>query len=90
MWQVQYDVKGSERFEVNLNTTSFATKEEERDGRFTLYPTQNMWTFILLDLGDTITLDLPTQHITGTYAIRTQTITLKPGLPTQTELREAS
>ena len=36
-------------FEVNLNTTSFATKEEERDGRFTLYPTQNMWTFILLD-----------------------------------------
>ena len=44
MWQVQYDVKGSERFEVNLNTTSFATKEEERDGRFTLYPTQNMWT----------------------------------------------
>lgn len=49
MWQVQYDVKGSERFEVNLNTTSFATKEEERDGRFTLYPTQNMWTFILLD-----------------------------------------
>ena len=37
MWQVQYDVKGSERFEVNLNTTSFATKEEERDGRFTLY-----------------------------------------------------
>ena len=49
MWQVQYDVKGSERFEVNLNTTSFATKEEGRDGRFTLYPTQNMWTFILLD-----------------------------------------
>lgn len=36
MWQVQYDIKGSERFEVNLNTTSFATKEEERDGRFTL------------------------------------------------------
>ena len=49
MWQVQYDVKGSERFEVNLNTAPFATKEEERDGRFTLYPTQNMWTFILLD-----------------------------------------
>ena len=49
MWQVQYDIKGSERFEVNLNTAPFATKEEERDGRFTLYPTQNMWTFILLD-----------------------------------------
>ena len=44
MWQVQYDIKGSERFEVNLNTDPFA-----RDGRFTLYPTQNMWTFILLD-----------------------------------------
>lgn len=43
-----------------------------------------------ITIGDTITLDLPTQHITGTYAIRTQTITLKPGLPTQTELREAS
>ena len=49
MWQVQYDIKGSERFEVNLNTAPLATKEEERDGRFTLYPTQNMWTFILLD-----------------------------------------
>lgn len=43
-----------------------------------------------ITIGDTITLDLPTQHINGTYAIRTQTITLKPGLPTQTELREAS
>lgn len=42
-----------------------------------------------ITIGDTITLNLPTQHITGTYAIRTQTITLKPGLPTQTELREA-
>lgn len=49
MWQVQYDVKESNRFETNLNFVALVTKEEERNDRFILYPTQNIYTFILLD-----------------------------------------
>lgn len=49
MWQVQYDVKESNRFETNLNFVALVTKEEEHNDRFTLYPTQNIYTFILLD-----------------------------------------
>jgi len=49
MWQVQYDVKDNNRFEVSLNSTSLVSKANEINGRFTLYSTQNMWTFILLD-----------------------------------------
>jgi hypothetical protein len=49
MWQVQYDVKESNRFETNLNFVALVTKEEENNDRFTLYPTQNIYTFILLD-----------------------------------------
>ena len=70
MWQVQYDIKGSERFEVNLNTAPFATKEEERDGRFTLYPTQNMWTFILLDQIDGRMWQIGNQIIPQSYSDR--------------------
>jgi hypothetical protein len=49
MWQVQYDVPGSNRLEINLSLVPLVTKEEETNGRFTLYPTQNIYTFILLD-----------------------------------------
>jgi len=49
MWQVQYDVKESNRFETNLNFVALVPKEEEHSDRFTLYPTQNIYTFILLD-----------------------------------------
>ena len=49
MWQVQYDVKGNDRFEANLSLMPLIPKEEETNGRFTLYPTQNIYTFILLD-----------------------------------------
>ena len=49
MWQIQYDAKGNNRIETYLNTILLATKEEEVNGRFTLYPTQNIYTFILLD-----------------------------------------
>lgn len=52
MWQVQYDVKGDNRMEVVLNGTSFAQGENAQSGRFGLYPTQNMFTFILLDRND--------------------------------------
>ncbi|PKV52872.1 hypothetical protein ATE84_5002 [Aquimarina sp. MAR_2010_214] len=49
MWQVQYDVKDSNRFETYLNILSLVDSEEEADDRFTLYPTQNIYNFILLD-----------------------------------------
>jgi hypothetical protein len=49
MWQEQYDVPGNNRNETYLNLLPLVTKDEERNGRFTLYPTQNIYTFILLD-----------------------------------------
>lgn len=48
MWQVQFSIKGAEyRFETSLNTAALAT--DSINGRFELYPTQNMYNFILLD-----------------------------------------
>lgn len=52
MWQVQYDVKGNNRGEYSLNPKTLVSPEQEDYGRFTLYPTQNMFTFILLDQQD--------------------------------------
>jgi len=48
MWQVQYST-GDDKMEVPLSLTPRVSKEEAKNGRFFLYPTQNMWTFILLD-----------------------------------------
>ena len=51
LWQVQYGMnKSSIRMEVELDETSLLYYwEEATPGRFELYPTQNMYTFILLD-----------------------------------------
>ena len=49
MWQVQFDVAGSNRFETSLSSTYLVALEEEKNGRFTLYPTENIYNFILLD-----------------------------------------
>ncbi|WP_198015991.1 hypothetical protein [Barnesiella viscericola] len=49
MWQIQYDVSGNNRFEVELNTRNLIYGEDEENGRFTLYPTNNTYNFILLD-----------------------------------------
>jgi hypothetical protein len=49
IWQVQYDIEGDDRFETYLNLIPLVEKEKETDNRFTLYPTQNIWTFILFD-----------------------------------------
>ena len=49
MMQMQYDIEGDNRFETWLNSTPLVEKEMEVDNRFTLYPTQNVWTFILFD-----------------------------------------
>ena len=52
MLQVQYDVNGSNRFETYLNLAPLISKENEENDRFTLYPTQNIYNFILLDQFD--------------------------------------
>ncbi|MBS1491036.1 MAG: hypothetical protein JSS93_10950 [Bacteroidetes bacterium] len=52
MWQVQFDVQGDNRHEVYLNLISLVTLDNESNDRFTLYPTQNMYNFILLDQQD--------------------------------------
>lgn len=52
MWQVQYDIKGSNRSSTILSSVTLVSKEDEKNGRFTLYPTQNVYNFILLDQFD--------------------------------------
>ena len=50
MWQVQWSTKGSDyRFETTLSYISMVNKDEEKNGRFFLYPTTNIYNFILLD-----------------------------------------
>jgi hypothetical protein len=50
MWQVQWSTKGRDYiFETTLSDISQVYKKEERNGRFFLYPTSNIYTFILFD-----------------------------------------
>lgn len=49
MWQVQFDVSGNNRFVTDLWIYPLVKTEDEINNRFTLYPTQNTWNFILLD-----------------------------------------
>lgn len=51
MWQVQWSTKGIDyRFETPLSNVSLVNKkEDEKNGRFFLYPTTNIYNFILLD-----------------------------------------
>lgn len=50
MWQVQYSVGEGDRCEIELNTRKLVYGEDEEvNGRFTLYPTNNIYNFILLD-----------------------------------------
>lgn len=48
MWQVQWSTKGNE-FETPISLITRVTKEEEKNGRFFLYPTTNIYNFVLLD-----------------------------------------
>ena len=48
MWQVQWSLKDNQ-FETTLSDISRVTKDEEKNGRFFLYPTTNIYNFILLD-----------------------------------------
>ena len=48
MWQVQWSLK-SNQFETTLSDISRVDKDAEKNGRFFLYPTTNIYNFILLD-----------------------------------------
>ncbi|WP_431242103.1 hypothetical protein ACQ9BO_19510 [Flavobacterium sp. P21] len=48
MWQVQWSTKGNES-EAPLSLTKRVIKDDEKNGRFFLYPTTNIYNFILLD-----------------------------------------
>lgn len=48
MWQVQYSVSG-DRFEAPMSLDHLCSMSEQKNGRFTLYSTANMYNFILLD-----------------------------------------
>ena len=49
MRQVQWGTESKFRFETTLSDISRVNKEEEKNGRFFLYPTTNIYNFILLD-----------------------------------------
>ena len=49
IWQLQFDVRGDDRGHVSLNSLTLVGPDDQIPGRFTLYPTSNMYTFILLD-----------------------------------------
>lgn len=52
IWQVQFSVESEEyRYELPLNPVSLSSNWKET-GRFELYPTQNLYNFILLDAID--------------------------------------
>lgn len=49
MWLVQYNTKAGNQLEIPLSRIELADALKKKDGRFTLYATQNMYNFILLD-----------------------------------------
>ena len=55
VWQVQYSMGDTESQVVSLNLFGIVSEDDGWDGRFELYPTKNIYTFILLDTwsGDT-------------------------------------
>ena len=46
---VQFDVSSNNRMETDLNISPLVEENNAQNGRFTLYPTSNMYNFILLD-----------------------------------------
>ena len=48
MWQVQWGTESKYRFENTLSDISRINIEDEKNGRFFLYPTTNIYNFILL------------------------------------------
>ncbi len=61
IWQVQYSVKEADyRFETVLSSVDISgmLEQEPRIGRYTLYPTQNIYSFIMLDQIDGYTFQV--------------------------------
>lgn len=49
IWQVQFSINDNFRGEIELNNNELVSGVDSENGRFTLYPTKNMYNFILLD-----------------------------------------
>ncbi|GHA31765.1 hypothetical protein GCM10007103_11760 [Salinimicrobium marinum] len=49
MWQIEFDQNKTKISEIPLNSLALNEEQIEMDNRFTLFPTQNNWTFLLLD-----------------------------------------
>jgi hypothetical protein len=49
MWQDQWGTGSEDQVETILSDSSRVNKDEEKNGRFFLYPTTNIYNFILLD-----------------------------------------
>ena len=49
IWQLHYSISNDFEGELPINKYSLVLPDEEINGRFTLYPTPNMYNFILLD-----------------------------------------
>ena len=49
MSQVQWSTESKSRFATTLSDIALVNKEDEKNGRFILYPTTNIYNFILLD-----------------------------------------
>jgi hypothetical protein len=49
IWQVQYGIKSEARFETVLNGITLTSSDKEENNRFALYPTQNFYSFMLID-----------------------------------------
>ncbi len=52
MWQVQWSTESDKRFTTDLSLIALVAKEDEKNGRFTLQPTQNSYNFLLIDQFD--------------------------------------
>lgn len=51
VWQVQYRMSDVQASVVSINFIGIVFESDGWDGRFELYPTKNMYTFIMLDTG---------------------------------------
>lgn len=49
LWQVQWGLESKYQFQATLSDIPRVSKDEEKNGRFFLYPTTNTYNFILLD-----------------------------------------
>ena len=52
VWQIQYRMRDVEAQVVNINYFGVVFEVDGWDRRFELYPTKNMYTFIMLDTGN--------------------------------------